>query len=77
MSVPCLPRVLVLTDLVALWDIRIEVVLAVKLAPISELPAYGAPYAKNVPYCLFVKGWERAGVRHTDRADVHVWTRLV
>lgn len=64
--------VLVLTDLVALWDVRVEVVFTVELGEVGDVGIHSQTYLDHVLDRLGVRNWQGARVSHTDGAGVFI-----
>ena len=65
-------RIDVLTDLVALWNIWIEIILAVPLSEVGECCANRAPNTQDMLNGLCIDNRERTWLRSTDRANIMV-----
>ncbi len=65
-------RILVLADLVPLWNIRVEVALAIELAVIGKRAAKRRSNAKHVAHCFLVYCWDGPRMRKADRTGKRV-----
>src|SRR3989344_4735489 len=70
-------RVLVLTNLIPLRNVRIEITLAIEFSKIGDGPPDRGTDAYDMSHCLAINDGERPRVRHADGTDVYVRPRLV
>jgi hypothetical protein len=70
-------RILVLADLIALWDVRIEIVFAIPFGKVRNRAPDSMAYFQDALYRLMIEHWQCPGMSHADRADVDIRSRLV
>src|SRR5690242_8830618 len=70
-------RVLILTDLISLRDVRVKITFAIKLAEVGELAAHGAAGSHDVLHRLPIDDRQGARMRHTNRANIDVGACLI
>src|SRR5581483_5125415 len=69
-------RIFVLRELIALWNVRVEIVLAVEFSEVREFRADCHADTKNMFDSLFVYDRQSSWMAHTNRADVRIWRRI-
>src|SRR3989338_10636110 len=70
-------REFVLRDLIAFRNVRIEIIFPVKFGKIGDLAVQRQTDFNHLLDRALVYNRQRSGVSGANRADVHIWPRLV